>query len=981
MILRRSTVLLLASWVCMVGGLAAQTVQTGVIEGLVLDPDGQAVDGAQVTASQADGSFRRAAVSNESGQFRVGFLPPGVYVVRIEASDYVPQEVVGVRVTASEQSSIVVQLPGGSTVEDVVSVTADLPLIDSGTTELSSVLDSEDTELLPISRTATGLIEFIPGARPDQVWGGSTSQANLYQLDGVMVNQPGFGGDFLLPSPDWLEEFQVKGLGAGAEYGDFQGGVINMVTKSGSNTLRGGVRLNYESESLNSSNLNAEEAGEELDQRTEANFDLGGAISPDSLYYFFSAQQARRDTNIVDGAASSTGGLQFLSVQEERTETKLLGKLTWQPNDRDTFQFLLGWDDVETDNRGLDSFTSPEAAVTQDSPAVFYNLSWMRPIGSSGFLEIKGTGYDGDDDRIPLQGDSIPAVQILGGNRDLFSNAVYTRTRSLQNNAVTVNFDRYLGGGEGVQHHLKVGGNFNTGDWLEQRSRNGALTWRPEEGDGLFDPDDPATWGFISSDWGGDIRLDAGVDSSAFYLQDYVTLSSRVTVSAGLRYGRWQGDITPGFGGGPAFTAVDDDAFDPRIGIVADLTGKGDLVGKVHWGRYHQSLFALMFDRVVGANAFTDLEYWDWIGDGLPDPSRSYSLSERDQLFEFFDSVPLGTAVGPIVDYEQPSVDQVVLGLERQFSDRWKVGLTYVKREWNDILALEDRNLGSNYTVYRNVEVVDFRSGDPVLDQSGDPLVLPTLYISNLDIINRGSAPGLTDAEIAALTFDQDLVITNVDEAFRELDQIQLLIERRGSNWDLSGSLVFTDLEGNFFSVSGYEDAFGTGIGAFAEPNEQTNFIGPLPNSSEWEAKLRVTGELGAGFRGGAYLLLTAGESFAPQYEIDSRNHDFFTEDGEYINFRLIGGVSGQTVFLEDRGEREYDDFALLDLHLDRPIQVGAGEIVLGLDVFNALDDDAVTSAKTFVNEQDPEDSTTLFGAPRFRLAPRTVRLNVGFRW
>ena len=75
------------------------------------------------------------------------------------------------------------------------------------------------------------------------MFGGSTNQANLYQLDGVTVNAPGTGGSFLLPNVDWLEDFKVIALGAGAEYGNFQGGLINMVTKSGNNTLQGAVRV------------------------------------------------------------------------------------------------------------------------------------------------------------------------------------------------------------------------------------------------------------------------------------------------------------------------------------------------------------------------------------------------------------------------------------------------------------------------------------------------------------------------------------------------------------------------------------------------------------------------------------------------------------------------------------------------------------------------------------------------------------------
>lgn len=964
---------------------AAQTEQTGVIEVRVVSEDGTALPGVRVRTAQPDGSYAREETTGEDGVVRAGFLPPGDYTVRAELDGFLPKTIQGIGVSATRVSPVTVELEAVSgEITEEVTVTAEAPLIDTTTTETGTIeLRDRDIELLPITRTATGLIEFTPGARPNQVWGGSTDQANLYQLDGVTVNQPGFGGDFLLPNVDWLEEFQVKGLGTGAQYGDFQGGLVNMVTKSGGNTLEGGVRFNYQDESLNETNLNALEAGEEQDNRWETNFDLSGPLMRDRLFYFVSAQQVEATTNIVDSRTTTQSDqLTFLPIQEERTETKLLGKLTWMPTRKDTFHVLTGWDDVETDNRGLDSFTAPEAAQEQDSPSIFYNLSWLRPVARSGFLEVKGTGYSAEDDRFP-RSRTLPAVQLLGGNRDLFENAVYTRERSLNNNALSANYDAYLELGE-TTHQLKVGAEYREGSWFERRNRNGNLTWRPEEGDAPFDPNDPATWGFISSDWGGDIRLDADVTNAAVYVQDDIDLTGWLSLSAGLRWGSWKGELTPGFGGGGTFTAVEDDAVAPRLGLVADLTRDGKTIAKLHWGRYYQNLFALMFDRVEGGNVFRDLEFWDWDGAGLPDPDRAYTEDEREDLFVFFDSIPTGEEVGPAEDYSQPFVDQWVVSLDRELDlggDRWRVGATYVNREWKDILALVDKNLASNYTMLQNVRVFDFATGDPVLDQDGNPLVLPGIFISNRDIRQEGEAPGLTPGQIANLTFDQDFALTNVPEATRDMDQVQLTAERRGADWSLHASVVWTELEGNFFSVSGYDDPGGTGAGSFVNPNEQINFFGTLPNVSEWEGKLRLSGQLPWGFRGGAFLLYASGDAFAPVYEIDNRNHDFVTEDGELIDFRLFDDVSGEAILLEDRGSREHEDLTILDLSLDRPFALGPGELVVGATVFNVLDEDSVTAVKTLVNEQDPADPTTQFGAVRFRQSPRTIRLNVGYRW
>ena len=959
----------------------AQTDQTGVLEGFVRVGGGEPIPGAVILASVAGGGYPRDAVTDDRGRFRLGFLNPGDYVVMIQADGFQDQQVEQVRISAGATRALEVEMTAMEEFTEAMVVTAASPLIDDSTTEFGLTLDARDTELLPISRSATDLVKFTPGASNGAVWGGSTDQANSYKLDGVGVNQPGFGGDFLLPNVDWIEEFQVKGLGAGAEDGNFQGGLISIVTKSGTNELKGGVRVNFEDESLNATNLDTREAGSEDDQRFEWNADVAGPIVRDKLYYFLSAQQFERDTNIVDEAASTGDDIVFLPVQEQRTETKLFGKLTWQPRQTSFVHLVLGWDDVETENRGLSSFVAPEAAETQESPSTFYNASWSQTFGSNAFFELKLTGFDADDDRLPKNGD-IPSVQILGGDRNVFTNAKYTRLQSPESNGLTAGLDYYFSTGS-VDHELKVGLEVLEGSWLERRLRNGNLTWRPEEGDGPFDPQDPATWGFISSDWGGDINLDAETTNTALYVQDYIDVSSNLRLSAGLRWGTWEGDLTPGFGGGGSFQAVEDEAFDPRLGLVWDLTGDGDWLAKIHWGRYHQSLFALMFDRVIGGNVFQDEEFWDWIGPGLPDVGRNYTLTERDQFFELFDLNPIGGEVGPALDYEQPFVDQLVVGIEYRLSDAWKLGLTWVNRENDNILALVDRGLATNYTEFNNVEVIDFRSGDPILDANGVPLVLPRVLVSNDDILGRGWAPGLSDAQVGALRWNPDLVLTNPEDATREMDQFQLTFDGRGSSWDFSGSLVYTDLEGNFFSVSGYgDDPFGVGAGSFVRPNEAINRDGALQGVDEWELKLRLTADLPWALRGGVYLNYRSGEVVTPIYEIDNRNHDFIAANGEFFSFRHFSDVTGENVFLEPRGSRELDDSTILDLHLDRVFELGGGsDLILGFDLFNLVNDDAVTRINDLVNDQDPSDPSTLFGAPERRVAPRTVRLYASFRF
>ena len=165
--------------------LSAQTDQTGVLEGTVQDVVGGAIALADVRIALEDGSYSQVTQSDASGAFRLGFLKPGAYVLRVRAIGFRPVELTNVRIRAGGVTTLTVVSNAAPVELEPIVVLAARPLIDRTTTEFTTTLESEVVDMLPASRTAVELIEFIPGARPDQVWGGSTAQANAYQLDGA----------------------------------------------------------------------------------------------------------------------------------------------------------------------------------------------------------------------------------------------------------------------------------------------------------------------------------------------------------------------------------------------------------------------------------------------------------------------------------------------------------------------------------------------------------------------------------------------------------------------------------------------------------------------------------------------------------------------------------------------------------------------------------------------------------------------------
>ncbi len=978
--------------------LAAQTSQTGLLQGTVGVADGRPIANATIALQRADGSYSRETRSDQFGTFRVNFITPGAYNVTVRQIGYQPVIYEGVAIRAAEVQRLTAVLTPSRTELQAVTINADASAINTTTTEFTTSLGSRERELLPAARDANSLIAFTPGARPGQLFGGSTSQANLYQLDGVMVNQPGSGGSFLLPNVDWIEEFKVIGLGAGAEYGNFQGGLINIVTKSGSNTLQGQVRTFYESRSFNASNVNAFENGSELDNRFEVNAEVRGPLIRDKLYYYVSGQEARSGRRVVDFRSAAQDNVTWLPTLTDRREQKYYGKLTWQASERDIVNASAGVDNLYRERAGLSGYDAIDATYKGESPSTFYQANWQRTISSNRFLELKFSGYSGRDDEYPYNGSNFPAVVLLDApNSPQFANAYYTRRNSPSSLGFSAVYDSYFATG-GWQHNLKVGSDYNIGLWRERRTRNGDYTWYTEAG-ANFDALNPATWQEIPSlgvyattDTGGRIDLEADTRNAAIYVQDYIRVNDRLSLSAGLRMGLWQGYITPGNGGGSRgtsrFEAVSATGFDPRIGATLDVFGDASLVAKAHWGRFHQSLFALFYDRAPGANVFTNIEFCDWNNTDktkLPELGRQYTPAEFDQLFTCFAGSNLFNEASAIEDYKQPYMDQVTLGLEKSLGRNLKAEVVYINRRNRSVLSLVDKNISGNWSPINNVSVTDTRGAVP--DPDGNPLVLPVVYVRNDDLRNRLAAgdqiPGYSAVDTLRLTFNQNLVIRPVDEAERNFNQVQFSLQGNYERVSFNAAIALTDLTGNLFSVNGYFNPSGQEHGPFVEPNGQTNYSGKLGNFSPWDVKLRVSGELPWGFEGGAFFTYISGDFWTPSLSV-SRQLVFNAQQpgggSVALDDRLFRRAVGQSVFTETRGNRQFDGQTNLDLRLQRVFSLGANDVIVGLEAFNVFNSNTVTSLNEILNNQDPADPTSLVGATRFRQPPTTFRFNVQYR-
>ncbi len=981
--------------------------QSGAIVGRVVQLDSLAAgvcadscplaDAAVQVVRSADGHGREA-ITIADGSFALDSLAPGVYSLTARRLGYRGAELTGIRVAAGQTLQLQIRLTRAPRRLSTVEVLASPLSIDAMTTELPIRLSRAYTELLPTARDASSLVSLVPGARTNQLWGGAPGVSNDYQLDGVSISHPGLGGDFLSLSVDWIESVNVRGLGVGAENGNFQGGIINAITKTGGNERRYALRTNYESTGLTATNLNANEQGVEEAGRRELSGELLGPIARDRLFYFVAGQLIGRDLRSPD--LTTAAPRDFQPVRETHRDGRALGKLTWLPTLGQRVDVLVGYSSFSTEHAGINGVDDPSATVAARQPATFYELSWNNAASATNQLDIRLAGFTARETRIGYTGPSVPAVQLFQlGRMPTYQNAAFDEMHEPSNLAVTAQWTR----GQHLlasDHRLVFGGDASRGRWRSDRTRNGGLTWRPyTSGVANFDPTDASTWQTVASDWGGDMHLDSDVASEALFLQDYATLGGRLTITPGLRLGHWAGFVHPRCASiaAPsascdAFRAAHATGLDPRLGMSWDVTGRNTLALKAHWGRYHQGMFSLFFDRAAGVDAYTNERFY-YTAPPLTDSHRIYTTAERDApgsgFGTFYDELILNES-GRVEHYRQPYVDQAMVGVEKTLGASWKLEVTYINRRNGDIVGLVDRNILQNYTAINDIAVNHRFVNGLVLDANGHPLVLPTVYVANkdlrraLDVITANakfppeSLLGYSADDIRQLGWNPDLVLTTIPQAKRRYQQITFQLRRFGESWRGEASLTGARLRGNVAGVTGYGttgSAFSAG--QFVRPNEAINATGLLPDALEMEGKVWLTARLPGALRGGLVYTHVLGERFSPSFQLLGRyrySRANGTTTGENVPDDALRTVLGQTIFVEPRGSRQYASRDIVDAHLEWHSPRGP---TLTFDLFNLLGSNAIVSINTNIGDQDPNDPTSLFGAPRLRVAPRTLRVGL----
>ena len=306
---RATLCLALAAGLSVMGASRARAqngTTTGEIRGRAVTSTGAPVANATITAQDVNTGLTRSARSDTTGQFALLLLPPGVFTVRARLIGYRPDSVTNVTVTVGSTQMATLNMTQSAVELGPVTVGATRQTLDATSGSLSQSVSQQEIENLPAAgRDFTNFIALsgLVDPNPERTTGGEFSIAGArpsqtsVQIDGVDANNSFFGenrGGSRIPfefSLESIREFQIITSGYDVEYGNYTGGIVNVVTRSGTNTREGTVFANYGGSSLTANDFAGNPAANFNVEQYAAR--ISGPIVPNKAFYLFSIDGQR----------------------------------------------------------------------------------------------------------------------------------------------------------------------------------------------------------------------------------------------------------------------------------------------------------------------------------------------------------------------------------------------------------------------------------------------------------------------------------------------------------------------------------------------------------------------------------------------------------------------------------------------------------------------------------------------------------------
>jgi hypothetical protein len=866
--------------------LLAQT--TGRIVGQAQNDLGQPAPGATVTVTSASLQGARSAVTDAHGVFHIPFLPPGAYHLRAELAGFKTVQVVGVRVEMDHAATVQIRMEVASLSEtlDVIATASEID-VTNGATGVN--VGAELFTRIPLDRSFYATARLAPGTQEDETgtaFHGSTGLENQYVIDGLNVTGTGAGakgGKDL--NFDFVEEVEVKSGGLPAEYGRTTGGILNVLTKSGSNEFHGSAFGFYAGSGLRSDNRTAAQRPadtttvDDTTSRWDFGAQLGGRIVRDRLWFFAAYNRVADDaaTTVVRDLESPGAPAVGAIVPNETRESRFAAKLTWHAAASSTLTASAFGNPHHFTGpvTGINGPPSTYLGTSDGQGTTDFTLRYEGTFGSSLLVRAlygqhhQGSTFGGPGTETPRLDDQTVSPTASSGGIGWYGDG------SARRDVYKLDASKFVHG-----HELKIGGDFEDlrgedweyvsgGDYVTKLASSDVVYYNhaaylDDRAPG-FDRDDPTTWRPANPAYSAPRTRNVSA-----YVQDAWQIRKGLTLNLGLRFEQQRLEDRDGK------TPLAVDNWAPRLGVAWDVNRDGRSKLHASYGRYFENIPQLIqyvaFGGVIWAS--------------------SYNLDPTPGALAPDSTAPQFSAV-----YGGSSTD-VAPGIKGQFLDEWLVGYDRELRA-DIVVAISGRwrRLG------RVIEDLNAGNGEYLFGNPGEGAA------STLAFFDGSSAPS--------------------PRARRDNYSLEASARKRFSRgWQLLASYVFSRLEGNY--DGSYQRSTGQGTPNYNSGFDYADFMvnadGPLTSEGVHQLKLDGSYELKSGLNFG----------------LSTHWYSGWPENAYGLSFNY----SSPQYFLVPRGSvgRNPADYEI-DLHASYPIRLGkTARLQLQADVFNLLDRQALLS-------------------------------------
>ena len=718
--MRRCLIAALVVVLCGILAVPAAAQQTsGNITGRVTDQQGGALPGVTVTATQANTGFSRMVVTDGEGLYRLTGLPIGNIDLTMEITGFARLERKDLVLNVAQTLNLDVQLKVAS-MSETVTVSGDTPLLETTSSSVGGVVDVNKIEALPLNgRQFANLAMTVAGVamgfhsdptkstqQSPQIAGGNGRNVN-YQIDGGDNNDDTVGGLLQLFPLEAIQEFNFITQRYKAEYGRSNGGVMNIVTKSGTNNFKGSFFTAFRDESMNAitqSQILANVPKQDY-RRYQYGGSFGGPIMQNRAHFFAAAERTQQDTKATVntlGLFPDEDGTYDTPLRENLFTVK--GSVNVTPS-----QFLTVRYGRNTNSQvyGISTLRVPESwgDSTNTFNSINVNHNWV--LGGSKLNEFIFQYADFANYILARTGDPQQTFAngvIIGYNSNTPQTTIQHKFQFRDD------FSWSVSGLGGLGHAFKAGVNFINEPKLYVTFNSGSTDFSYTHVDNN-----------IAGPISGVSRSKDGAAANlpmkqiGMYFQDDWRLTSRLTLNAGLRY-----DLVTGFAidqsgvtnfqklqaGGQSglFNGVvgfqewgpssreDYNNIQPRVGIAWDVFGTGRDLFRTGWGIYYDFGYTnanILFPG-LSAQGGSGVIFTATNTAGLKNPDGSFftygqpiaNIASQNQVNP---AGPFFSSNVAVPRVKQPFTNQFSIGWSHQLTPSTVIDADYVHVEGKDL--------------------------------------------------------------------------------------------------------------------------------------------------------------------------------------------------------------------------------------------------------------------------------------------------------